>query len=594
MTLPDYNMNIGFKSPYTQNAWGDAYQTFTPTNFGGYSSGNSSAWGNATSSIFPNNNYDWFNSYGWNFQPSTKSSTNKTSDVGESREEYLAKREEMLKKNEAKIVECETQINEANKSISEAEPVVTRINQNKKADGSSEVGKKLSEMSFWEKVGSAVSGVVTGLVDTVAGAVKGILGFDKDGNWSLKRCLLGVGTTVALILACTPAAAVAVPALAYLAPALAAAGVAAGVGMAAVGGVKVYKAYKHDSAEEFKDGFAKIGAGVVTAVTAGKGYKKCGGFQTAHENYVAIKNIKAGINPILAEFGTNTSSALTINTPKTGSGWSNYKNCVGQYKDYLNFKKFMPMAKAHQDNFNNTIKTMESKVQTIEECMKNTSDPSKLGGLTAQRDAILGEIKNLETARNGNIESWKTVGASLDKIKPKGWRKYIPFSGEKSLNKDIDALNKSLDILQKEKFDLVKLMSKRSSLYNGAVERFGFTGKHSGLWNYVTTARYSYRDMSTGQKLGKLGRLGFAYLGWEYTAAPLLKNNPCCYPMIAYTGVAQTKKHGFGSIIEGFMPGAQTTQAYTANQVTEINKQIAEAKKLRDDLIKKKNELSYC
>jgi len=582
MTLPDYDMNIGFKSPYTQNAWGDAYQTFTPTNFGGYSSGNSSAWGNATSSIFPNNNYDWFNSYGWNFQPSTKSSTNKTSDVGESREEYLAKREEMLKKNEAKIIECETQINEANKSISEAEPVVTRINQNKKADGSSEVGKKLSEMNFWEKVGSAVSGVLTGLADTVAGAVKGILGFDKDGNWSLKRCLLGVGTTVALILACTPAAAVAVPALAYLAPALAAAGVAAGVGMAAVGGVKVYKAYKHDSAEEFKDGFAKIGAGVVTAVTAGKGYKKCGGFHAAHENYLAIKSIKTSV--------AAANSAAGISS----SGWSNYKASLGQYKDYLNVKAVTAASNQYNKNVDKAMTELEAKTQSIEECIKNTSDPDKMTSLIRQRDAYLEEMVHLDQARNGNMESWKAVGSSLDNVKPKGWRKYVPFSGEKALNKDIKTVTKSLDMLQKEKFQLVTQMSKRSHCWGTQVSDFGFSTKHGGIWNYITSARYSYTGMSTGQKLGKLGRLASAYFGWEYTAAPLLKNNPCCYPMIAYNGVAQTKKQGIGSIIESFMPGAQTTQAYTADQVTEINKQIAEAKKLRDDLIKKKDELSNC
>lgn len=596
--LPFRNNGLYQPATHTNTGFGNMGGVSSFGGFGGFGGFNNFCWNSLNTGIFPS-------TIKTSSKSSGSSSTTSISGikVGESFADFEARMAKEKEKNAPTLAELKTFVEEQDKAQKELETQMEELEARKKADGSSENVKKLSEMTGLQKAGVVASGLITGTIDTIASAVKTLAGFDRDGKWSLGRCLAGVGGTALLALACTPAAAALIPALAFAGPALAVLGVAGGLTMAGFGIANSVKAVKHDNADELKQGVGQIAAGALTVVTAGKSFKAQAG--KAGVTVLKDANGKRDLIGAAGRFKSNvvnsfeTSNAhyndvkaikATTTAANQGAGkLANYKQSLNQYRINLNKEKVSMLEANYNKNYSKALKDMNDEVTAINQNLRTVSDPAERSLLTARRDLLNKEIVKLCDAEylNDNMKTWQSVGSEINtEVKALGWKRRVPFTAAKRANKSLKSLQTPLKALQKEKFDLVTQMSKTSN-YKTAVENFGFSSKHRGIANYWTGLKATVGGMSTGQKVFRGGMLGLSVLGPQYTVAPIFSRNPFALPGITYAGIAEFTKHGMGDMIPGCTTIEEVSKE-TMEQYRETLKatreQLADIKKMRNDL----------
>lgn len=417
----------------------------------------------------------WNNALSYDGVPNSSASSNAPETFEQRKARLDKQRQQVIKLNEAK--------QEATKTLDEVDTQVQEIEKGKQEDGSSKVEdkRKLKDMTFWQKAGKVGMGILTGTINVA----KSLVGFDKDGKWSLKKCLKNVAIGVGVATLCVFAA----PAGAALAAALGGGAIASAIGAtvaaaptilaytglaAGVAGVGkgIYKACKSETAQELDNASQDIGSGLAIALASKAGLKKMsttGGFTKGDGGFLGLKNVF--VNPWKASNANYAQVADAMS--RVGGGWKGFSfGCK--------YARRIAKNNAVEESKNNFKNEMTSKVSKLEKQINDAQ--TKVNNATgaekqiaqAELDARLNNYTKLLDAKNKT--DWQNITVKNDKVSLADKFKMsaedrAAYRAVRKANKDY---NKAVSELKSLKFKSIRKMlgNKR---YKNEAEEFGYS-----------------------------------------------------------------------------------------------------------------------
>lgn len=438
----------------------------------------------------------------FNFASSNTTSSTEKSETFEQRKTRLAKQREAIAEY-TKIKEDGT------KAVEGINAQVKEIEDGKQKDGSSKIEDKtkLKDVSFWKKAGKAGMGILTGTLNVA----KSLVGFDKDGKWSLKKCLKNVaiaaGVTALCVFAAPIGAGVAAAlgggaiasavgaAVAATPTVLAYTGLAAGVAGAGKG---IYKACKAETMQELENASQEIGSGVTIAIASRAGLKKmsaAGGYTKADGGVLGLKNIF--VNPWKASHTNFTTAQQVMNS--AGGGM---RGLGKSFKSTYTTAKNRPI-----DEAKNQFETQKNKYVTdlrqkiYDSYTKyNNSTGSEKQLAKAELEAM---IKNYAKLTNAKTKvDWQGIKAENKRLGFFDKRKLS--ADEKAIYKSVRKINKHYNKTASE-LKSMRFKSMRKMLGNNRyaqdTHEFGMdkTSWLSGIQNQFNCIRYGIPKLTFGR-----------------------------------------------------------------------------------------------
>lgn len=319
------------------------------------------------------------------------------------------------------IREKSKEISKTRDLITEQSKMIETIKEGKKSDGSSIVesakleGVKLKEdgtvdteamkpkkKGFWQKAGEWAASAGTAL----ANMGKSLAGYDKDGKFSLKKCLTNVAITAAAIGACF---------IPFAGPAIGYGLLAYGIGSGAVGVYKGAKKLNNAATEEEKEQARQdICSGAFVGIASAAGMRGLGkAFRTSG---ASTASTSASIGGRVTRAVSNFTKDMTVNAVKgtaqamktdaalitaKGGGTS------GFFKAWKNkavnaWENFNSWEKRYENKYSQMEKSTQQRITELNRQIKNTNraDRTTLKNLWNERKALVKQRKALQKFKN--------------------------------------------------------------------------------------------------------------------------------------------------------------------------------------------------
>lgn len=378
------------------------------------------------SNFIMNNNFGCSNMFG-GFQGPVWSAPAGTTSKSDSYEEWIKEKykdEEKTQINTEFLKEKSKEISKTRDLLDAQSKMIDAIKEGKKSDGSAVVetakleGVKLKEdgtvdteamkpkkKGFWQKAGEWVSSAGTAL----SNMGKSLVGFDKDGNFSLKKCLTNVAITAAAIGACF---------IPGVGPAIGYGLLAYGVGSGAVGVYKGAKKLSSAKTEEEKEQARQdICSGAFVGIASVAGMRGLGkAFRTSG---AATASTSANIGSRVTRAVSNFCKDVTVNAVR-GTGQAIKTDAAlitaegggvsGFFKAWKSkavnaWESFNSWEKRYENKYSQVEKSTQQRIASIDReinTINRSTSPDRAlrSSLMEERNAMVKQLFDLRKFKN--------------------------------------------------------------------------------------------------------------------------------------------------------------------------------------------------
>ena len=539
-----------------------------------------------------------FNLGGFSGTSSNSSSSSNVSIHDMSEEEYRKYKDKQLRERSKVVTQAKKEENINTQQLKEIQGKISKLEKGKQSDGSVKFIEDFDKVSTGKKL--MMAGM--NMLDGVGNVCKSLVGFDKDGKWSLGKCVRNIAIAAAVGALCVyaaPLGAIVATKLGGGAAALAIGktiaatkvilptiGVVSGTIMTGAG---VYNTCKADTLEEFNNATQQIGQGMFIGLSSAaglRGISKTAGVAARGSGMwsnlgAALKN--TFINPWKAttlEFNA-AQSAISLATSSAAANGTKIgflkKLSVGKagvkdahYKiNNRNFRKV----------YNKKYKDIESKIINIESEITRATDIKQKALLEFQRDSLYNRLSQLDTAKTrADWINIRKANASKD-IGYKWYHKRFlrnkefDINGQKITAKVLKPIMKEQKALTSSLKELTGLRLKQASQFvnenSNTASDFNLSTKwYAAPWNWCMT------KLGIGLTGGDLMDATMIFGTPWYLLQPIVRNS-CFQPINVMTAI--------NPIYNPVEPETLSAEEYTA-QYNELSSQLEELKAKQEEL----------